>query len=84
MLFRETVAVYCENHMEHTNTLLQFMQSTPSLKERMPFLNVVNLTHYYKGGVAPPPVPNLSLVQTLCINDSFRIKPKRQGCEGLF
>jgi hypothetical protein len=21
MLFRETVAVYCENHMEHTNTL---------------------------------------------------------------
>jgi hypothetical protein len=20
MLFRETVAVYCENHMEHTNT----------------------------------------------------------------
>jgi hypothetical protein len=20
-LFRETVAVYCENHMEHTNTL---------------------------------------------------------------
>jgi translation initiation factor IF-1 len=21
MLFRETVTVYCENHMEHTNTL---------------------------------------------------------------
>jgi hypothetical protein len=21
MLFRETVAVYCEKHMEHTNTL---------------------------------------------------------------
>jgi hypothetical protein len=21
MLFRETVAVYCENHMEHLNTL---------------------------------------------------------------
>jgi hypothetical protein len=21
MLFRETVAVYCENHMEHTDTL---------------------------------------------------------------
>jgi hypothetical protein len=21
MLFRETVAVYCENHMEHINTL---------------------------------------------------------------
>jgi hypothetical protein len=21
MLFRETVAVYCENHTEHTNTL---------------------------------------------------------------
>jgi hypothetical protein len=21
MLFRETVALYCENHMEHTNTL---------------------------------------------------------------
>jgi hypothetical protein len=21
MLFRETVAVYCENHMEHTNTI---------------------------------------------------------------
>jgi hypothetical protein len=21
MLFRETAAVYCENHMEHTNTL---------------------------------------------------------------
>jgi hypothetical protein len=21
MLFRKTVAVYCENHMEHTNTL---------------------------------------------------------------
>jgi hypothetical protein len=21
MLFGETVAVYCENHMEHTNTL---------------------------------------------------------------
>jgi hypothetical protein len=21
MLFREAVAVYCENHMEHTNTL---------------------------------------------------------------
>jgi hypothetical protein len=21
MLFRNTVAVYCENHMEHTNTL---------------------------------------------------------------
>jgi hypothetical protein len=21
MLFRETVAVYCENHREHTNTL---------------------------------------------------------------
>jgi hypothetical protein len=20
-LFRETIAVYCENHMEHTNTL---------------------------------------------------------------
>jgi hypothetical protein len=23
MLFRETVAVYCENHTEHTNTLKQ-------------------------------------------------------------
>jgi hypothetical protein len=23
MLFRETVAVYCENHMEHTNTLCE-------------------------------------------------------------
>jgi hypothetical protein len=21
MLFRETIGVYCENHMEHTNTL---------------------------------------------------------------
>jgi hypothetical protein len=23
MLFRKTVAVYCENHMEHTNTLCE-------------------------------------------------------------
>jgi hypothetical protein len=23
MLFRETVAVYCENHMEHTDTLCE-------------------------------------------------------------
>jgi hypothetical protein len=23
MLFRETVAVYCENHTEHTNTLCE-------------------------------------------------------------
>jgi hypothetical protein len=23
MLFRETVAVYCENHMRHTNTLFE-------------------------------------------------------------
>jgi hypothetical protein len=23
MLFRETVAVYCENHMEHTNILCE-------------------------------------------------------------
>jgi hypothetical protein len=23
MLFRETVAVYCKNHMEHTNTVCE-------------------------------------------------------------
>jgi hypothetical protein len=34
MLFRETVAVYCENHTEHTNTLcVGRMQSFSVLKE---------------------------------------------------
>jgi hypothetical protein len=34
MLFRETVAVYCENHREHTNTLcLGRMQSISMLKQ---------------------------------------------------
>jgi hypothetical protein len=33
MLFRETVAVYCENHTEHTNTLCgQNTQSVPHRK----------------------------------------------------
>jgi hypothetical protein len=33
MLFRETVTVYCENHMEHTNTLCgQKTQSVPHRK----------------------------------------------------
>jgi translation initiation factor IF-1 len=33
MLFRETVAVYCENHTEHTNTLCgQKTQSVPHRK----------------------------------------------------
>jgi hypothetical protein len=33
MLFRETVAVYCENHTEHTNTLcVQKTQSVPHRK----------------------------------------------------
>jgi hypothetical protein len=30
MLFKETVAVYCENHMEHTNTICEHKtQSVP-------------------------------------------------------
>jgi hypothetical protein len=32
MLFRETVAVYCENHMEHTDTLCR--QKTQSMPHR--------------------------------------------------
>jgi hypothetical protein len=32
MLYRETVAVYCENHMEHTDTLCGRMQSFGVLK----------------------------------------------------
>jgi hypothetical protein len=33
MLFEETVAVYCENHTEHTNTLCgQNTQSVPRRK----------------------------------------------------
>jgi hypothetical protein len=28
MLFRETVAVYCENHTEHTNTLCGQIRET--------------------------------------------------------
>jgi hypothetical protein len=36
MLFRQTVAVYCENHMEHTNILCgQKTQSVPHRKHIM-------------------------------------------------
>jgi hypothetical protein len=31
MLFRETVAVYCENHMEHTTTLCGQNAQFPNL-----------------------------------------------------
>jgi translation initiation factor IF-1 len=33
MLFRETVAVYCENRTEHTDTLCGRMQSSDMLKQ---------------------------------------------------
>jgi translation initiation factor IF-1 len=33
MLFMETVAVYCENNTEHTNTLWGKMQSFSMLKQ---------------------------------------------------
>jgi translation initiation factor IF-1 len=33
MLFGETVAVYCENHMEHTDTLVGRMRSFGMLKQ---------------------------------------------------
>jgi hypothetical protein len=33
LLFGETVAVYCENHMKHTNTLVGRMQSFGVLKQ---------------------------------------------------
>jgi hypothetical protein len=33
MLFRETVAVYCENRMEHTNTLLEQNAEFMALKQ---------------------------------------------------
>jgi hypothetical protein len=34
MLFRETVAVYCENHMEHINTLFRQNAEMFNIKAR--------------------------------------------------
>jgi hypothetical protein len=34
MLFRETMAIYCENHMEHTNTLFEKNIEFYYVKER--------------------------------------------------
>jgi hypothetical protein len=42
MLFGETVAVYCENHMEHTNTL------SNNIQEFSPYLTGNKLRLHYK------------------------------------
>jgi hypothetical protein len=40
MLFRETVAVYCENHLEHTNTLYE---------QNAEFSNIYKFSSYLAG-----------------------------------
>jgi hypothetical protein len=40
MLFRETVAVYCENHFEHTNTLYE---------QNAEFSNIYKFSSYLTG-----------------------------------
>jgi hypothetical protein len=43
MLFRETVAVYCENHMEHTNTLCgQNGKSFPMIQQVVHTVTALN------------------------------------------
>jgi hypothetical protein len=39
MLFRETVAVYCENHTEHTDTLCGQNVEFPYVKENGTYIN---------------------------------------------
>jgi hypothetical protein len=46
MLFRETVAVYCENHKEHTNTLCGQNAELLMLKE---VVHMVTIRGYLKG-----------------------------------
>jgi hypothetical protein len=55
MLFGETVAVYCENHMEHTDTLcgqnaevnlLVWMTTCPDMKQLLPNLHTITLPDF--------------------------------------
>jgi hypothetical protein len=39
MLFRETVAVYCENHTEHTDTLCEQISGFFNIKARVTYNN---------------------------------------------
>jgi hypothetical protein len=51
MLFRETVAVYCENHTEHTNTLRNMLSFLPY------FLFILSLPLpllFFQGYSSPP------------------------------
>jgi hypothetical protein len=41
MLFRETVAVYCENHTEHTDTVTYLTGNTLRLRSRAQPVNAV-------------------------------------------
>jgi hypothetical protein len=50
MLFRETVAVYCENQMEHTNTLFGKNTDFYYVKEKGAYTNHWAL----KGKIAAP------------------------------
>jgi hypothetical protein len=48
MLFRETVAVYCENHTEHTNTLCGQNVQFCNVYKSSPYLTGNTLRHRYK------------------------------------
>jgi hypothetical protein len=48
MLFGETVAVYCENHMEHTNTLRGQNAEFCNIHKSSSYLTGKPLHHRYK------------------------------------
>jgi hypothetical protein len=43
MLFRDTVAVYCENHTEHTNTVCVGIMQNFSMLKRVARILVVTI-----------------------------------------
>jgi hypothetical protein len=48
MLFRETVAVYCENHMEHADTLCEQNADFCNIYKFSPYLTGNTLRLRYK------------------------------------
>jgi hypothetical protein len=48
MLFGETVAVYCENHMEHTHTVWAEYRVLNNIYKSSPYLTGNTLRLHYK------------------------------------
>jgi hypothetical protein len=54
MLFRETAAVYCENHMEHTNTICGKNAKFVNLKTGSTYSEHCDLNDYFSVCIVEP------------------------------